>query len=153
MSKYLFYPGCSMESSAKAYMESMSSILEPLDLHLEEIAEQGTDVDACEKVARAADRAGGTRVVAEIGMVERQVHERGHGDRAAFTDGLDDTHSLRTVTKTSPPSRHTSSRASRPAGTACRARLASVAGRVGLKTISLPDVSPQPSFPSTPPTP
>ena len=33
------------------------------------------------------------------------------------------------------------------------ARLASVAGRVGLKTISLPDVSPQPSFPSTPPTP
>jgi heterodisulfide reductase subunit B len=37
MNKYLFYPGCSMESSAKAYMESMSTILEPLELQFEEI--------------------------------------------------------------------------------------------------------------------
>lgn len=37
MNKYLFYPGCSMESSAKAYMESMNTILEPLELQLEEI--------------------------------------------------------------------------------------------------------------------
>jgi heterodisulfide reductase subunit B2 len=37
MNKYLLYPGCSMESSAKAYMESMNTILEPLDLHFEEI--------------------------------------------------------------------------------------------------------------------
>ena len=37
MNKYLFYPGCSMESSAKAYMESLNTILEPLDLHFEEI--------------------------------------------------------------------------------------------------------------------
>jgi len=37
MNKYLFYPGCSMESSAKAYMESINTILEPLDLGFEEI--------------------------------------------------------------------------------------------------------------------
>lgn len=37
MNRYLLYPGCSMESSAKAYMESMNTILEPLDLHFEEI--------------------------------------------------------------------------------------------------------------------
>jgi heterodisulfide reductase subunit B len=37
MSKYIFYPGCSMESSAKAYMESLSAVLQPLDLNLQEI--------------------------------------------------------------------------------------------------------------------
>jgi heterodisulfide reductase subunit B len=37
MNKYLLYPGCSMDSSAKAYMESLNEILEPLNLHLEEI--------------------------------------------------------------------------------------------------------------------
>lgn len=37
MSKYLFYPGCSMESSAVAYYDSLMAILEPLDLNLEEI--------------------------------------------------------------------------------------------------------------------
>jgi len=37
MNKYLFYPGCSMESSAKAYMQSMNAVLEPLDLQMEEI--------------------------------------------------------------------------------------------------------------------
>ncbi len=37
MNKYLLYPGCSMESSAKAYMNRSMPILEPLDLHLEEI--------------------------------------------------------------------------------------------------------------------
>jgi len=37
MNKYLFYPGCSMESNAKAYMESMHTILEPLDIHFEDI--------------------------------------------------------------------------------------------------------------------
>lgn len=37
MNKYLLYPGCSMESSAKAYMESMNAILAPLDLTFEEI--------------------------------------------------------------------------------------------------------------------
>ena len=37
MNKYILYPGCSMESSARAYMESMNTILEPLDIHFEEI--------------------------------------------------------------------------------------------------------------------
>jgi len=37
MNKYLLYPGCSMESSAKAYMQSLNAILEPLDVQLEEI--------------------------------------------------------------------------------------------------------------------
>ena len=37
MNKYILYPGCSMESSARAYMESINTILEPLDLHFEEI--------------------------------------------------------------------------------------------------------------------
>lgn len=37
MNKYLLYPGCSMESSAKAYLESLNAIMAPLDLHFEEI--------------------------------------------------------------------------------------------------------------------
>ncbi len=37
MSKYLYYPGCSMDASARSYQESLDAILEPLDLHLEEI--------------------------------------------------------------------------------------------------------------------
>jgi heterodisulfide reductase subunit B2 len=37
MNKYLLYPGCSMESSAKAYMESLNTILEPLEIQFEEI--------------------------------------------------------------------------------------------------------------------
>ncbi len=37
MNKYLLYPGCTLQSSAKAYMESLNAILEPLDVHLEEI--------------------------------------------------------------------------------------------------------------------
>ncbi len=37
MSKYIFYPGCSMESSAKAYMESLSAVVEPLGIQLDEI--------------------------------------------------------------------------------------------------------------------
>jgi heterodisulfide reductase subunit B2 len=37
MNKYILYPGCSMESSARAYMESINTILEPLNIHFEEI--------------------------------------------------------------------------------------------------------------------
>ncbi len=37
MKKYLLYPGCSMESSGKAYGESINTILEPLDIQFEEI--------------------------------------------------------------------------------------------------------------------
>lgn len=37
MSDYLLYPGCSMESSAKAYYESLMAIREPLGITLEEV--------------------------------------------------------------------------------------------------------------------
>ncbi len=37
MKKYILYPGCSMESSGRAYGESINSILEPLDIQFEEI--------------------------------------------------------------------------------------------------------------------
>ncbi len=37
MAKYLLYPGCSMESSAKAYADSLAAITKPIGLELEEI--------------------------------------------------------------------------------------------------------------------
>jgi heterodisulfide reductase subunit B len=37
MSGYLFYPGCSMESSAKAYYDSLMAICDPIGLDLKEI--------------------------------------------------------------------------------------------------------------------
>lgn len=37
MTKYLFYPGCSMESSAKAYYDSLMAVAGPLGLELDEI--------------------------------------------------------------------------------------------------------------------
>jgi len=37
MNKYIFYPGCSMEGSARAYYESLNSIKAPLEMELEEI--------------------------------------------------------------------------------------------------------------------
>jgi heterodisulfide reductase subunit B len=37
MSEYLFYPGCSMESSAKAYLTSLEAVCEPLGLNLREV--------------------------------------------------------------------------------------------------------------------
>lgn len=37
MDKYLFYPGCSMESNARAYAESLAAVCGPLGLNLEEI--------------------------------------------------------------------------------------------------------------------
>ncbi len=39
MKKYLLYPGCSMESSGRAYGDSIHAIMEPLDMHFEEIEE------------------------------------------------------------------------------------------------------------------
>jgi heterodisulfide reductase subunit B len=37
MNTYLFYPGCSMESSARAYYDSLMAISKPLGLNLDEI--------------------------------------------------------------------------------------------------------------------
>src|SRR5262249_39164803 len=56
------------------------------ELHLNQLAKQRTDIDARKKIARATgspDRAG---VVTRLWIVERQIHERGHSDRAALTD-------------------------------------------------------------------
>jgi heterodisulfide reductase subunit B len=39
MNEYLLYPGCSMESSARAYMESLHAINKPLGMGLKEIAD------------------------------------------------------------------------------------------------------------------
>lgn len=37
MAKYLLYPGCSMESSAKAYCDSLMAVAKPIGLELEEV--------------------------------------------------------------------------------------------------------------------
>ncbi|HEY3344946.1 MAG TPA: CoB--CoM heterodisulfide reductase iron-sulfur subunit B family protein [Anaerolineaceae bacterium] len=37
MTKYLFYPGCSLEKNASAYTDSIMAIREPLDLEFEEV--------------------------------------------------------------------------------------------------------------------
>src|SRR5262245_50880985 len=57
------------------------------ELDFEELAEERADVDAGKKIARATGSLVGAGVVAELGMVEREVHERGHRHRAAFADG------------------------------------------------------------------
>ena len=54
----------------------------------EQLAEDRADIDAGKKIARPPGTLGGAGVVAELGMVERQVHERGHREGAAFTDDL-----------------------------------------------------------------
>jgi len=55
-------------------------------LPLQKLAEQRTGVDAGKKVAGAAGSPVGAGVVTELGMVKRQLHERGHRHRTAFTD-------------------------------------------------------------------
>ena len=80
------------------------------DLDGEQFTEERPDVDAGKKIARASGTAGGAGVVTELWMVEREVHERGHRQRAAFTDDVGD-HSLRTVTNTSPSPRQSRIRA------------------------------------------
>ena len=50
-------------------------------LNCEELAEQRSDIDAGKKIARAARPLGRAGVVAELGIVERQIHERGHRQR------------------------------------------------------------------------
>jgi hypothetical protein len=58
------------------------------ELCFEELAEHGADVDARKKIARAAGTLARAGVVAELGMVERKLHERGHRQGATFTDDL-----------------------------------------------------------------
>ena len=77
MNNYLFYPGCAMDTSAKAYNESLYAILEPLGLNLEEIRDWNccgateylgiSTVPAYALIGRnlalAANQANGTRTV------------------------------------------------------------------------------------------
>ena len=58
------------------------------ELDLEELAEERADVDAGKKIARAARTSGGAGVVAELRIVEGELHERGHRDRAALTNHI-----------------------------------------------------------------
>src|SRR2546427_130024 len=59
-----------------------------LDLDFEELAEERTDIDARKKIARAAGSLGRAGVVAELGIVKRQLHERGHRQWTALADAL-----------------------------------------------------------------
>ena len=59
------------------------------DLPREQLAEDAADIDAGKKIARPPGTLGGAGVVAELGMVEREIHERGHRQGAAFADTLD----------------------------------------------------------------
>ena len=56
------------------------------ELRGQQLAEQWADVDAGKKIARAAGSQGGAGVVTELGIVQREIHERGHGERTAITD-------------------------------------------------------------------
>ncbi len=62
------------------------------DLLGEQLAEQRTDVDAGKKIARASRALDGAGVVAEVGMIERGIHERGHRHGAAFADPASKSH-------------------------------------------------------------
>src|SRR5262245_12079248 len=60
------------------------------ELRFDELAEERSDVDAGKEIARASRTPGRADVVADLRIVERQLHERGHGQRAALSDGLHD---------------------------------------------------------------
>ena len=60
------------------------------DLRGQAATEQRSDVDAREEVARASGPARFARVVAERGVVERQLHERGECQRPVRANALDD---------------------------------------------------------------
>ncbi len=100
----------------------------------EKLAEERPDVDAGKKIARAARSLGGAGVVADVGVVEREVHERGHGQRAAFLDEVSSRrYSFLTVTKISASPRQRRICAMRPDATACSSRAASAAFETGLR--------------------
>ena len=61
------------------------------ELRGQQFAEQWTDVDAGKKIARAAGTLGRAGVVAERAIVKCELHERGHGERTAFSDQIRET--------------------------------------------------------------
>jgi heterodisulfide reductase subunit B len=105
MSKYLFYPGCSMESNAKAYYASLMQIAEPLGLDLEEIldwnccgATEYTSVSIipayaliARNLALASNQANGTRtVVAPCSACYLNLAKTDHfmGERPSFAEEI-----------------------------------------------------------------
>ena len=56
------------------------------NLCFEQLAEEGADVDAGEEIARTPGSLGGAGVVAELWIVERELHERGDRQGASFVD-------------------------------------------------------------------
>ena len=58
------------------------------ELNFQQLAKKSTHVDAGKKIARAAGSLGRTGVVAELGIVERQIHERRHREGAALTNHI-----------------------------------------------------------------
>ena len=78
MNKYLFYPGCSMQRSARPYMDSLSAIQEKIGLELEEVEDWNccgaTEYIAVHRIpafalvarnlALAAGQANGSRTIA-----------------------------------------------------------------------------------------
>src|SRR5262245_57147084 len=100
-----------------------------VQLPREQLAKERTDIDAGKKIARSSRTLNRAGVVTEVGMVKSGIHERSHGDRAAFTDPGQkiQSYSLRTVTNTSLSPRQTRTRAIRPEAIFCNSRPASVA--------------------------
>lgn len=75
MNRYLFYPGCSMETSARAYNESLMAILDVLDLELTEIE----DWNCC-----GATEYLGINIVAAYALIARNLAlavRQGNGNR------------------------------------------------------------------------
>ena len=56
------------------------------ELPREQLAEERADVDAGKKIARASRSLGRAGVVTDLGIVKREIHERGHRQQAALLD-------------------------------------------------------------------
>src|SRR5258705_3222582 len=104
------------------------------------MAEERDNVDAGKKIARAAGSPGRAGVITELGLIQRELHERGHRQRRAFTDQVSNLQSnlqsatsnrqfqsFLTGTKTSLSPRHTRSCARRPDAIFWSSRAASAA--------------------------
>jgi hypothetical protein len=60
------------------------------ELDGQQLAEQRTHIDAGKEIARTTRPLVSAGVVAELGIVQRTIHERGDRHRAALTDALED---------------------------------------------------------------
>ena len=58
------------------------------ELNFQQLAKKSTHVDAGKKIARAAGTLGRAGVIADLGIVECEIHERGHRQGAAFPNHI-----------------------------------------------------------------